>query len=173
MTSKTIKEVVVVVTKDPMMKTPVTVYEHEVLVLQEVHGEDAVEVKEEYEVYVPEGFTAADEYERMLAKYGFRLQRNQPHPVVAIWGKGPQALADHLGIAVGRRTKRVMNESEQTVRDPRRVDATGKDGLVSSNAVGMQTAADDDDDTAVKAKVEKKPADAKPVATKKKAVKAK
>lgn len=133
MSRKTLTEVVVVIEKDTMMKVPTTVYEHEVPVLIELHGEDKVQVHEQYEVYAPEDFVVADEYERMKAKYGMRLQGGQPNPVVQVWGKGASALANHLGLPRGNAVKHVLNESEQVVRDPRRVGA-GEDGLISSNS---------------------------------------
>lgn len=141
MTRKTLKEVVVVIEKDTMMKIPTTVYEHEVLVLTEIHGEDKVVVKEEYEVYAPEDFVVADEFERMKAKYGRRLQSGQPHPVERAWGKTAAGLADHLGLPRGKAAKHIQNESEQIVRDPRRVDS-GEDGLVSTNSASAKVEAE-------------------------------
>lgn len=145
MSRKTLKEVVVVIEKDTMMKIPTTVYEHEVLVLIEIHGEDKVQVKEEYEVYAPDDFVVADEFERMKAKYGRRLQSGQPHPVEQAWGKTAAGLADHLGMPRGKAAKHVLNESEQIVRDPRRVDS-GEGGLISSNSASEKVPASTDTD---------------------------
>lgn len=133
---KTLTEVVVLIERDAMTKSPTTVYEHEVLILQAIHGEDHVHVVEEYQVAVPEDFSVADEFERLRAKYDRRLRPGQPSVVVSSWGKNANALAAHLGMPKGSSTPKRMLESEQIVRDPRRVDA-GKDGLIVDTSAKM------------------------------------
>lgn len=124
--------VIVLIERDAMTKIPSRVYEHEVALLQEIHGEDKVHEVERFEVYAPEDFTASDEYERLRAVYDRRLKPGQPSIVAAVWGKNPSALASQLGIARGSAVKRVLPESEQIIRDPSRVGA-GVDGLVSDS----------------------------------------
>jgi hypothetical protein len=123
MNQKTLSEVVVRVTRDPMMKPSTTVYEHEVPILAALHGEDAVEVVERYDVKVPEGFTVEDEFERLRMKYNRRTKPGRGNVLRAAYRNGPKDLAEVIGMSLsGRVSKRFQTESVQKISDPRRVD---------------------------------------------------
>lgn len=119
---KTLTEVIAKIVRDPMMKPSTTVYEWELPILAELHGEDAVVEVERYQVRMPENFTPADEYERLRAKYERRLKPNQPSPLQAVWGKNARALADHLSMAMGAAEKRFAEASVQKNHNPRKIE---------------------------------------------------
>lgn len=84
------KLVNVLVSRGKMMSVPRVVGEHEVPVLQSVHGENAVHVTGEAgEAPAPD---AQDEYERLAQVYGIDRDRNATH-VEIVYGRGPAQLA--------------------------------------------------------------------------------
>lgn len=123
---KTLTELVVEITRDPMMKPSATIYAHELPLMIALHGEDAVQVKEEYEVHLPEGFTPEDEWERLRLKWERRRKKGQSSILLDSYPGGARSLAQVLGIALtGKLNKKYETESIQKSRDSRRVDGLG------------------------------------------------
>lgn len=61
---------VVDITKDPMMKPVLRVYEHEIAILEELHGADNIHVRESTERELPISGSAEAEYARLETRYG-------------------------------------------------------------------------------------------------------
>lgn len=66
------KQVRVYVQKTPMMKIPIVVWEHEVELLRESHGEENIRVDAIREVAAPKDFNIIDEYARLGNKYNVK-----------------------------------------------------------------------------------------------------
>lgn len=120
--NKQLNEVVVEVTRDPMMKPSTTIYAHEVKLLESIHGEDSVNVVESYQVYAPDDFSPEDEYERLRLKYTRRLKPGQPDPLKEVFPRGVFDLAEALDMRLsGSVNRKYQTESVQKTRNARRV----------------------------------------------------
>lgn len=83
------KMVNVTIRRSPMMELPLTVGEHEVPVLQAVHGDSGVTVVGS----APDAHTpdAGMEYDRLRRQYGMDRDRNQTYAEI-VYGRGPAQL---------------------------------------------------------------------------------
>ena len=107
----TLVQHVCTVSNDPATKVPTEVYDHEVAVLEAIHGVGNVEIvdgrSEEVDV---ENFTPEAEYDRLLRKY---VTKNEPK-VRGVYGS-PNQLAAELGFKpkarVGTTAKRQQAQS--------------------------------------------------------------
>lgn len=106
----------VTVTNDPATKVPTQVYDHEVPVLEAIHGEGNVEIVSSEEIDVP-NFTVEDEFERLLRKYG---QKNED--TVKTVYRSSNRLADELGFARTARigTSRKLQQAQSISVDHRK-----------------------------------------------------
>lgn len=114
----TLVQHVVTVTNDPATKVPTEVYEHEVPVLEAIHGIGNVEIVDgkSEEVEVVE-FTPEAEFDRMLRKYGTKNEGK----VRSVYG-GPNALAQELGMRATVRTgTQTQRQQPQSIAVDRRV----------------------------------------------------
>ena len=98
------------ITRDPMMKPVTTVFAHEVLILQVVHGDDNIQILDETPVTV-ENFTVGGEYDRLRNKY----EAGNTGALKEVFGSNPKRLADELGLpwhgGSGARTKAKVVQS--------------------------------------------------------------
>jgi hypothetical protein len=69
MGNKTIKRCLVEINTAPSVTIPDTVYEYEVAVLEELHGEQSVTVVSDKDVPLPDNFDAVDAYTQLERKY--------------------------------------------------------------------------------------------------------
>lgn len=92
-----IKKVRVEVMRDPLCKISLEIGEHEVAVLQAVHGDAAVTVMEEIADTRPVD-DAAEEYSRLAQLYGYDNERRQTYAEIA-YGRGPAQLSAALKAA--------------------------------------------------------------------------
>lgn len=92
--SHVLKECQLLITKNELAKVPTVVYEHEVPILQVVHGEDRVEIVETWDVEV-EGFDVVAEFQRLKARYH---QPESDNVVHLIYGVTPDTLAARVGV---------------------------------------------------------------------------
>jgi len=173
--TKQLNEVIVEITRDPMMKPSTTVYAHEVEILKHIHGEDAVRVVESYQVYAPEGFTVEDEFERLRLKYNRRLKPGQPDLLREAFPRGVFDLADALSMRLSGSVKtKYQTESIQKTRNDRRVVNADTDTTKPERVDVRHTDGGDVVDKTVPVRVKSDvPADADAPAKVKKTVKAK
>ncbi len=87
------KEVDVIITKNPMTKIAKTVYAHELPALAFAHKHENIEVTAEREVAVP-GFNPANEYERLKRVY----DRKNMDVVGAVYGLSTEKLEQLTGV---------------------------------------------------------------------------
>ncbi len=64
------KHVTVLVRRDMAEVIPVTVFEHEVEVLKDVHGDGAIEAAEDQQDFAPVEIDSGEEFDRLKARYG-------------------------------------------------------------------------------------------------------
>lgn len=72
----------VIVERDPMEKIPVTVLAHEGPILGMVHDIDSPQIIQRFEVD-GEDFDPAEEYNRLVEKYGHHPDTKQPYATMA------------------------------------------------------------------------------------------
>lgn len=109
-----LSECVVQIERNEVTKIGATVFAHELRVLHAVHGEDRIQVIEEYEVEVS-GFKVRDEYERLKRRYNNKLVGD----VVAKAYPTYLQLADELGIQPERvepKTARAASANEGSAK---------------------------------------------------------
>ncbi len=104
----TLLQHIVTVTSDPATKVPTDVYDHEIPVLEAIHGEGNVEIVESEEIDVSE-FTVEAEMDRMLRKYGTKNEG----AVRQVYGDG-SGLYDELGMAKPSRSGTTKRRAQQT-----------------------------------------------------------
>lgn len=97
----TLSTVVVLIQRDPMQKIPKRVFEHEIELLNALHGEDSVEVQEGTERDQVVRITADDEYARLQTVYGKR----GAEALRLVYGGQPGALARASGLPGGNTMK--------------------------------------------------------------------
>jgi hypothetical protein len=96
----TLTELIAVITRSEVCKISTQVYEHELPLLQRLHGEDFVSVSDSYEVEV-EGFSVVQEYERLKRRYAQKGNKDPAANVVeVIYGIGAERLAQKLKLPV-------------------------------------------------------------------------
>lgn len=87
---KPITVLTVLVDRDAHMKIPTTIYEHELPVLEEIYGEDAVQVVDEREAVTT--LTAGEAHRQLLQKY------KQHHGIVRSLYRNAGTLARRFGL---------------------------------------------------------------------------
>lgn len=87
-------ELLVTIQRDPMVKIPTTIYEHELPIIQELYGEDHVEVLKRQLVRV-DYFDADTEYDRLVRKYAMSQDKMIVRKVL---GSNPRQLAQEAGL---------------------------------------------------------------------------
>lgn len=106
----TLTQHLVLVKRDAMMQVPVRVFDHEIPLLQLIHGDDNIEIKDSEQVEVS-NFNVDDEYDRLVRKD----DASKSTAVFQIYGNNPKGLADELGIPYetkrGARVARKLDES--------------------------------------------------------------
>lgn len=114
----TVSTVQVEITKDPMMKPVLRVYEHEIALLEEIHGPDNVHVREET---IRDGeirATADQEYSRLETRYG----RAGQAALQKVYGS-PDELARASGLSMTAQRRRRLgsrNASAETAQSSQR-----------------------------------------------------
>lgn len=89
---------VVMVTRDPMMKVPTTVLDHEIPILIALHGEENVAIVETRKVKLT-NVSPGSEYDRLTSKY----EKSSVAGVVqAVYGNNPSLLAEDMGLPYQR-----------------------------------------------------------------------
>lgn len=112
----TLVQHVVTVTNDPATKVATEVYDHEIPVLEAIHGEGNIEIQSSEEIDVTE-FTAEAEHDRLLRKYGVKNEA----AVRSVFAN-PNNLARELGLAVTPRVgTRSKAQQAQSLSVDRRV----------------------------------------------------
>jgi hypothetical protein len=111
-----LNECEVQIERNEVTKISATVYEHEVPILRQVHGEDRIKVLDTYEVELV-GFKVRDEFERLKRRYN---NKQVGDVVVKAYPMGYLQLADELGIAPERTTEpkaaKVASQNEGSAR---------------------------------------------------------
>ena len=107
---------VVDIVKDPMMKPVMRVFEHEIAILEEIHGADNVVVREDTARDLPIVPTAEEEYSRLETRYG----RNGIAALRKVYpGVEDLARASGLSTSGGRRRSRT-GRAKDTVQSKQR-----------------------------------------------------
>lgn len=65
-----VKHTVVIVQRDMAEKIPTTVFEHEVEILKDIHGEGNVSIADDQPDFVPFDLDASEEFGRLMQHYG-------------------------------------------------------------------------------------------------------
>ncbi len=121
--------IVVLIRKDVMQETPVTVFPHEIQILYEVHGESNVNVIDPFPDYEAQEIEPDDEYARLERRYGVDAERNSMSFVELVYGKPFQKNLDKE-IALGK-DRIVTEDSDFTEPDMTETDLGKKDGLLA------------------------------------------
>lgn len=100
------------IVRDPMVKIPAEIFEHELPILEALNGEDNVEVVSEETVEV-ENFDVVDEYDRLMRKYRKLEQSN----FAEVLGRSPRKLAKQLGMEYDDATTRRTRRSQALIKD--------------------------------------------------------
>ena len=105
------------IVKDAVMSIDVRVPEHEIAILETLHGVDNVEVDEETGKPLTINATAEEEYGRLETRYG----RSGQEALQAVYGS-PQGLARETGLpsAGGRRRIGSRNASSDVIQSSQR-----------------------------------------------------
>lgn len=114
----TITSVQVEITKDAMMKPVLRVYEHEIALLEEIHGPDNVLVREDTAREEKVEITAEEEFTRLETRYG----RSGQAALQKVYGN-PQALGRAAGLSAARSGRTRIgkrNASADTVQSSQR-----------------------------------------------------
>lgn len=93
----TLTTVVVLIQRDPMQRIPKRVFEHEIELLNALHGEDNIEVQEGTEREQVVRTTADAEYDRLQTVYG----KKGAEALRAVYGGQAGALARQSGLPGG------------------------------------------------------------------------
>lgn len=80
----------VLVHRDMAATIPATVFEHEVEVLKDMHGEDKITLDDEQPDLPPVEVDAAEEYDRLVAYYG-QSEAGMSH-AERVFGRSPKGL---------------------------------------------------------------------------------
>lgn len=88
----TVPQLVVLISRDSTVTIPVTCFEYELPVLEEIHGEENVTIDSQEDVEV-DAFNAAEAYQQLQAKYPQHLE------AIRIVYRSPKALAKETGLA--------------------------------------------------------------------------
>jgi hypothetical protein len=117
----------VLIDRDATVRIPTTVYEYELPVLEEIHGEQSVSVVDSRDVSVD--ITAADAYAQLMRKYP------QHTEAVKVIYRNPKALARESGLpyAVGDDEAARFQQSSVVIHDAP-ADATVEDDPVTEPA---------------------------------------
>lgn len=121
--------IVILIRKDVMQETPVTVFPHEIQILYEVHGESNVNVIDPFPDYPVQEIDPDSEYSRLEQRYGVDPERNSMSFVELVYGKPFQKNLDKE-IALGK-DRIVTGDSDFVAPDPNEKDLGKKDGLIA------------------------------------------
>lgn len=115
----------VLIVRDPMVKIPKHVYDHELEILRRINGLDAVEEVSDRQVKVS-NFTVEGEYDRLVRIHGVDV-------VNEVYGTTPRDLADELGLPYRRqRGARVVREQAMSQQVDNESEAADRTSTVSS-----------------------------------------
>lgn len=114
---KTMTSYQVEITKDPMMKPVLRVFEHEIMILEQLHGPDNVEVREDSARQDEFDATAEEEYSRLETRFG----RSGQEALRRVYGS-PASLAEATGLTMGpgRRRLGARNAATETIQSRQR-----------------------------------------------------
>lgn len=116
----TLTSVLVTIERDQMMKVAKRVFEHEIPILEQLHGEDMVSVEDGSERDVKVAMTAEEEYDRLCRRYGKKGEQ----AVHFVYGSQSGKLASETGLpgktkAKARTGRHAAKRSQSVQKTPK------------------------------------------------------
>ena len=103
------KHVLVVVSRDMAEKLPATVFEHEVELLKDIHGDGSVDIVDRLEAADPIEVDADMEFDRLISYYGTN-DNGQPY-AERVFGRSSRGLEAHA-FRPAKRGRKAAEESQ-------------------------------------------------------------